>query len=62
MDGERYLKRSEIIQEMKKFCKENRIYNFSVFCEYCRKNNQEWFRELVMGTQVCKYMIKYLRH
>ena len=62
MDGERYLRRSELIQEMKEFCKENKIHNFAVFCRYCRENNQEWFRELVTGTQVCKYMSKYLRH
>ena len=41
MDGERYLRRSELIQEMKEFCKENKIHNFAVFCRYCRENNQE---------------------
>lgn len=62
MDVEKYLRRSELIQEMKRFCKEKKIYNFAVFCEYCRNNNQEWFEELVTGTQVFKYMRKYLKH
>lgn len=62
MDGERYLKRSALIEEMKQFCKDNKIYNFAVFTDYCRKNNQEWFKELVSETQVCKYMSKYLKY
>ena len=27
-----------------------------------KNNNPEWIKELVTGTQVYKYMIKYLRH
>lgn len=62
MDGERYLKRSALIEQMKQFCIDNQIYNFAFFCEYCRENNQEWYKELVTGTQICKYMSKYLKH
>lgn len=62
MDGEKYIRRSKLIQEMKVFCKENGIHNFAVFCGYCKDNNPEWFKELVTGTQIFKYMSKYLRH
>lgn len=60
MDIERYARRSKLIQEMKQFCRDNKISNYSVFVDYCRSNNKEWFEELVTGTQVCKYMSKFL--
>jgi hypothetical protein len=59
---ERFIRRSELIQEMKQFCKENKIYNYADFMFYCQDNNKEWFKELITGTQVCKYMMKYLKH
>lgn len=61
MDPERYLRRSKIIEEMKQFCIENRITEFAAFMDYCGNNNEAWFRELVTGTQVSRYMIKFLR-
>ena len=61
MDLERYLRRSKIIEEMKQFCIENRITEFADFMDYCGDNNEAWFRELVTGTQVSRYMIKFLR-
>ena len=60
MDLERYLRRSKIIEEMKQFCIENRITEFAAFMDYCADNNEAWFRELVTGTQVSKYMSKFL--
>lgn len=60
MDVERYIRRSEVICQMKQFCIENKINNFAIFVDYCRKNNQEWFEEIITGTQVCKYMSKFL--
>lgn len=60
MDIERYKRRSDLIQEMKQFCKDNKISNYSDFVDYCRNNNAEWFEELITGTQVCKYMSKFL--
>ena len=61
MDPERYLRRSKIIEEMKQFCIENQITEFAAFMDYCGANNEAWFRELVTGTQVSSYMVKYLR-
>lgn len=61
MDPERYLRRSKIIEEMKQFCIENQITEFAAFMDYCGANNEAWFRELVTGTQVSRYMIKFLK-
>lgn len=54
MNGEEYLRRSELIKEMKQLCIDNKIFSFADFCIYCKNNNEEWHKELL---QVCKYLI-----
>lgn len=61
MDGERFLRRSELINEMEEYCMNNKIYSFSVFLKHCENNNEEWFKELVMSKQVLNYMKKFLK-
>lgn len=56
-----YYKRSNLIQEMKQFCKSNNIKYFCDFCDYCGKNNVEWYNELCNSKQVINYMSKYLK-
>ncbi len=61
MDGERFLRRNNLINEMKEYCMNNKIYSFSVFLKHCENNNEEWFKELVISKQVLNYMKKFLK-
>lgn len=61
MDGERFLRRSELINEMEEYCMNNKINSFSVFLKHCKNNNEEWFKELLISKQVFNYMKKFLK-
>ena len=52
---EKFLEDWETGEEMIKFIKENKIYNYAAFFNYCRKNNEKWFKKLCDTPNFRKY-------
>ena len=48
------------LKEMQAFCRDNKITNFSVFCDYCSKHESDWFYELRSNSFFMKEYIKSL--
>lgn len=53
-----YERKMKTIMEMYRFCKENKITNFSILVDYARESNEKWFKTICKNEEEVVEMLE----